>query len=143
MENPFSTITDYFGDSKGIASKFYSSNGDLEYHSTLTSTDLNETGDQVRTSFVFVNDASVQNIVQDITNFHAVGSNHDTLLLPHADFANMADLLRNTTMSGGNAVIHDPNNSATMTLTGVTKHEMQLHQSDFSFHGSGRFGNAS
>ena len=140
--NPFTSATETLGNSQGIAFKMYSSNGDLEYHASANgnSATLNftETGDQAHTQFVFLQDSNAQNIAQKITNFHVDGNSHDTVLLPHADFANMADLLRNTTMSGGNAVIHDPNNGATLTLMGVTKTEMKAHPHDFAFHGSGQ-----
>ena len=39
----------------------------------------------------------------------------------------------------GNAVIHEPNSTGTLTLMGVTKTEMKSHPHDFAFNGSGRF----
>lgn len=141
--NPFTSATENFTDTSNLPIKLYSDQGTLEYHGNfqqtgVDSTTFTETGDQVHTQFVFLQSSGSEDITQKITNFHVDGSSHDTLLLPHADFANMADLLRNTTMSGGNAVIHDPNNNATLTLMGVTKTEMKSHHSDFSFHGSGQ-----
>ena len=115
--------------------KFYSGNGTLEYHADWNkdANTFTETGDQSHTHFVFTEDYGAQTI----TNFRADGSKHDSVILPHADFANMADLLRDTTMSHGSAVIHDPNNNSTLTLMGVTKTEMKAHHGDFSFQGSG------
>ena len=100
---------------------------------------MTETGDQAHTPFVFWQAEDSADFTQTITNFHVSGQQHDTVLLPHADFANMAALLRDTTMSGGNAVIHEPNSTGTLTLMGVTKTEMKSHPHDFAFNGSGRF----
>ena len=96
-----------------------------------------ETGDALKTQFVYVSGPGT-GTHETITNFHAAGPDHDTLIMPHADFANLADVIRNTTMSHGNAVIHDPNGGSTMTLMGVSKTELQSHPHDFSFNGTGQ-----
>ena len=140
--NPFSTFVESISqDGSSATFKFYSDKGQLEYHTDATTgSDANHailamTGDQKNTQFVFTQNPR---FAQTITNFHVDGTSHDALLLPHADFSTMADLLRDTTMSSGNAVIHDPNSSGTtLTLMGVTKAEMKAHHNDFSFHGSG------
>ena len=136
---PYPNITENFTDSQNITFKSYSADGTLGVHGTYQTTEnhlsATETGDQIHSQFVFSQATDAASVTQTITNFHVDGNSHDTLSLPHADFASMADLLRNTTMSGGNAVIQDPNNNATLTLMGVTKTEMKAHHGDFSFHG--------
>ena len=144
VDSPFSVITGIenapystavgLKTSDGSNVKFYSNQGELEYHGDfVTGTGIfTETGDKQNT-FVFQQNPDTQTI----TNFHATGASHDTVVLPHADFAGMASLLHNTTMSGGSATIHDPNSNATLTLEGVTKTEMRTHHGDFSFSGSG------
>ena len=136
--NPFTAVTENIGTNEAKF-KMYSSNGDLEYSMVEPSGDNTiATGNELNARFVFMNNDAALDVAQTITNFHVAGNSHDTVLLPHADFANMADLLRNTTMSGGNALIQDPNGGESLTLMGVTKTEMKAHPHDFAFNGSGQ-----
>ncbi len=69
----------------------------------------------------------------DIANFALSGANHDTVSFASSEFSSLAQVLHDTTMAGGNAVIHDPN-GLTLTLGNVTKAEIKANPSDFKFH---------
>ena len=71
----------------------------------------------------------------DVINlFRAGGDDHDTISLPSADFANMADVLNHTRNTAGGALIHDAVSGDDVRLTGVSKAELKANPSDFSFH---------
>ena len=86
------------------------------------------TGYGVSERFVFV-----PHFGQDeVTDFAAVGQTHDTIDLTDTHFSTLAQVLRNTTMSGGSAEIH-LNPQDTITLDGVTKAQLKAHPGDFVF----------
>ena len=136
---PFASEEADFKNPQDIPLRFYSSDGSLNSNIDLNETKhtLTETGDHLHAKFVFYPTSDTPGETEAVANFH-LGSkySHDTLILPHQDFSNMAELLRETDMSGGNAVIHDHDGTATLTLMGITKDEMKAHSSDFSFTGS-------
>ena len=68
-----------------------------------------------------------------IANFVASGTQHDTVSFASSQFSSLAEVLHHTTMMGGNATIHGPDNQ-TLTLGNVTKAELRANPSDFSFH---------
>ena len=85
------------------------------------------TGDGGHDRFVF-HPGSGRDVV---TDFGASGPNRDTLVFTGGDFSGVADVLRHTTMSQDNVIIHiDPRD--TVTLDNVTKAELRAHPSDFS-----------
>ena len=139
---PYTTVEVSFGGGSLEHVDLFNKSGDMAYHGDVKdlgggSFQFTETGDALRTTFVFVDGPDT--VLQTITNFHATGAGHDTISLPPSDFTSLADVLRNTTMSNGNATIHDPNNAnASLTLMGVTKAELKSHPHDFSFHGTGQ-----
>ena len=145
-DSPYTSIVqqqNVIDDTKGTM-EFFDRQGNMLLHSTfdldgptINNSKYVETGDALKTQFVYISGPGTDT-AQTITNFHAAGPEHDTLLMPHADFANLAEVIRNTTMSQGNAVIHDPNGGSTMTLMGVSKAELKSHPHDFSFHGTGQ-----
>ncbi len=70
-----------------------------------------------------------------IRSFRVSGSDHDTVSLQKSDFnGSIAEILRNTTMVHGNAVIADPTTGDILQLTGVTKAQLVHNQRDFIFH---------
>ncbi len=69
-----------------------------------------------------------------VHEFRADGADHDTISLPSADFANMADVLSNTRNTSAGALITDAVSGDTIRLTGVSKAELKANPSDFSFH---------
>ena len=146
QDSPYTSLVEQQTNSGGTKGtmEFFSQQGDVIAHGTysldgasINNVGYTETGDALNTHFVYVSGPGT-GTTQTITNFHATGADHDTLFMPHADFANLADVIRNTTMSHGNAVIHDPNGGSTMTLLGVSKTELKSHPHDFSFHGTGQ-----
>jgi hypothetical protein len=122
---------------KADATPAYHVNFGVNNSGTGGSEALTETGDGLRTHFVYVSDFGTQ---QKITNFHLTGRQHDVVIMPSGDFSNMAEILRNTTNSHGNAIISDPNNLSRLTLVGISKAELKAHPHDFSFNGDGHFG---
>ncbi|MGI4768676.1 MAG: beta strand repeat-containing protein [Janthinobacterium lividum] len=72
---------------------------------------------------------------RDIINqFRVGGDDHDTVSLPSADFANMADVLSHTRNTSVGAVIHDAVSGDAVLLTGVNKAELKANPSDFTLH---------
>ena len=69
-----------------------------------------------------------------LENFRVAGSNHDVLNLADSGLETLADVLRHTTMNGGNATIHTQDHTS-VTLLGVTKQQIANHRQDFVFTG--------
>ncbi|WP_165361300.1 beta strand repeat-containing protein [Lichenibacterium ramalinae] len=69
-----------------------------------------------------------------VDGFRANGTDHDTISLPSADFANVADVLRNTHNTAGGAAITDPVSGDTIRIAGVSKAELKANPGDFKFH---------
>ena len=69
-----------------------------------------------------------------LRQFRAGGDDHDTLSLPSADFAGVADVLRNTQMVSGSAVITDPASGDVVRLAGVTKAQLVHNRADIVLH---------
>ena len=68
-----------------------------------------------------------------VEGFALSGASVDHLSFASRSFAGIADIIRHTTMSGSDAVIHlDPHDS--VTLVGVTRSELQKSPSTFVFH---------
>ena len=83
------------------------------------------TGDGGHDRFVF-HPASGRDVV---TDFGASGPSRDTLVFTGQDFSSLADILRHTTMSQDNVIIHiDARDS--VTLENVTKADLRAHPSD-------------
>ena len=70
-----------------------------------------------------------------IENFRVAGKHHDTLDLADSSLRTLAQVIQNTTTSAGGATIH-LDSQTSVTLVGVTKHELATHKRDFVF-GSG------
>ena len=71
-----------------------------------------------------------------VRRFLATGSGHDTLSLASADFGNsIAEVLRDTRNSAGEAVITDPATHDTVRLVGVTKAQLVHDRGDSVLHG--------
>jgi hypothetical protein len=68
-----------------------------------------------------------------VKNFISSGGNHDTLLLDHSEFANLAAVIAHTHQVGANTVITAPNPADTITLTGVTASQLTASAHDFAF----------
>ena len=69
-----------------------------------------------------------------IDGFSVAGQDADHLSFVHHGLASVADVLRHTTMSGADAVIHlTPHDS--VTLVGVSKGELRADPGAFAFHG--------
>ena len=66
-----------------------------------------------------------------IHGFTPGGSGHDTLVLPAADFASIADVLRHTVDAGSSALIIDPSAGDTIRLAGVSTAQLKAHPGDF------------
>lgn len=92
-----------------------------QHHDTIT-------GGGVRETFQFVPHFGRD----EVTDFVASGAGHDILDLAATRLTSLAEVLRNTTMSGTGAVIHvSPRD--TVVLDGISKAELQAHQKDFAF----------
>lgn len=68
----------------------------------------------------------------EVTDFLVRGQGHDTLDLTNTTISSLGQLLRNTTVSGGNAEIH-VNSQESITLDGVTKAQLANNRNDFRF----------
>jgi uncharacterized repeat protein (TIGR02059 family) len=69
-----------------------------------------------------------------ITDFQASGEGHDVIAFVGTDMSSLADVLRNTTMRGDDAVIHITP-TASVELAGVSKEQISQAPSAFKFHG--------
>ena len=68
-----------------------------------------------------------------VADFGLTGAGADVLSFSRHSFAGLADVLRHTAMSGGDAVIRlSPRDS--VTLVGVTRQELRAHPGAFAFH---------
>ena len=83
------------------------------------------TGDGGHDRFVF-HPASGRDV---ITDFGASGPSRDTLVFTGQDFSSLADILRHTTMSQDNVIIHTDARDS-VTLENVTKADLRAHPSD-------------
>ena len=68
-----------------------------------------------------------------VEDFKFGGARHDILSLPSADLATFADVLKNTAMTHGHAVIN-VNAANEIILLNVTKAELAANKADFKFH---------
>ena len=68
-----------------------------------------------------------------ISDFLVLGSDHDALNFSKQNFSSIGDILRHTTMSDGNAVIH-VSDSDTVYIYGVTKADLKHNLSDLKLH---------
>ena len=68
-----------------------------------------------------------------VSDFLTSGSDHDALSFSKSSFSSIADVLRHTTMSQGDAVIH-VSNTDTVWLYGVTKTELRQNTADLKLH---------
>ncbi len=106
---------------------------DIYAPSQILQSDFNDTfntNTQGATSFVFDPGFAAD----EINGFQLKGPGHDVVSLSQADFSSFADVLRNTQMLSGSAVISDPNSGDTVTLVGVSKAQIAHHQGDVAFH---------
>ena len=69
-----------------------------------------------------------------IDHLRARGAGHDTISLPSADFASIADLLRHAQQTATGVVIHDPGSGDAILVAGVGKAELVQQRRDFVFH---------
>lgn len=70
-----------------------------------------------------------------ITGFKVKGADHDVVSLPQSDFGSLADVLRNTAMVDGSALITDPASGDTVTLRGVSRADLAQHPHAITLHG--------
>lgn len=68
-----------------------------------------------------------------VSDFLVSDSDHDALNFSKQNFSSISDILRHTTMSDGNAVIHVSDND-TVCLYGVTKADLKHNLSDLKLH---------
>ena len=68
-----------------------------------------------------------------ITDFQASGEGHDVIAFVGTELSSLADVLRNTTMRGDDAVIHITP-TASVELAGVSKEQISQAPSAFKFH---------
>ena len=106
---------------------------DLYAPSQILQSDFNDTFNtnaQGATSFIFD-----PGFAADLINgFQAAGSGHDVVSLSQADFGSFADVLSNTQMVAGSAVITDPTSGDTVTLANVSRAQIRQNPQDFTFH---------
>ena len=69
-----------------------------------------------------------------VNGFRANGTDHDTISLPSADFANFADVLHNMHNTAGGAIVIDPVSGDTLRIADVSKAELRANPGDFKFH---------
>ncbi len=115
-------------DSNSFSQNSYGKAGALLYNesfSTLPDGNLAGliTGDDAKQNYTY--DGTEK---ETITNFHAVGTNHDTLDLKGLGFASVQGVLNHSQNASGNLDIHIGSNQ--IVLDGVSKSTLQLHHQD-------------
>ena len=68
-----------------------------------------------------------------VQDFQALGADHDVLSFSKQNFSSVADILRHTTMSGGDAVVH-VSTTESVEIFGVTKAQLRQNMSTLSLH---------
>lgn len=81
------------------------------------------------TTFVFTPNHGLDTV----RGFRVDGADHDTIALPSADFASLAQVLQNTRTQGGTSMIVDPTTGDAVRLVGVTKAQLAANKGDFTF----------